>query len=67
MSAADPPAVLTEITDQGEQVLAPGIAPVSLRERLERLLAAPLRPIKPQKPLNIGLFDEDARTQLDLF
>jgi hypothetical protein len=67
MNAADPRAVLTEITDQGEQVLAPGIAPVSLRERLERLLAAPLRPIKPQKPLNIGLFDEDARNQLDLF
>jgi hypothetical protein len=67
MNAADPRAVLTEFTDQGEQVLAPGIARVSLRERLERLLAAPLRPIKPQKPLNIGLFDEDARTQLDLF
>ena len=67
MNAADPRAVLTEITDQGEQVLAPGIARVSLRERLERLLAAPLRPIKPQKPLNIGLFDEDARNQLDLF
>ncbi|MEZ5832894.1 MAG: hypothetical protein R3D05_17100 [Dongiaceae bacterium] len=67
MNAADPRAVLTEITDQGEQVLAPGIAPVSLRERLERLLAAPLRPIKPQKPLNIGLFDEDTRNQLDLF
>jgi hypothetical protein len=59
--------VLTEITDQGEQVLAPGIAPVSLRERLERLLAAPLRPVKAQKPLNIGLFDEDAHNQLDLF
>jgi hypothetical protein len=67
MNAADPRAVLTEITDQGEQVLAPGIAPVSLRERLERLLAAPLRPVKAQKPLNIGLFDEDARNQLDLF
>ena len=67
MNATDPRAVLTEITDQGEQVLAPGIAPVSLRERLERLLAAPLRPVKAQKPLNIGLFDEDARNQLDLF
>jgi hypothetical protein len=66
MNAVDPRAVLTEITDQGEQVLAPGIAPVSLRERLERLLATPLRPVKAQKPLNIGLFDEDARNQLDL-
>ena len=67
MNAAEPRAVLTEITEQGEQVLAPGIAPVSLRERLERLLAAPLRSVKAQKPLNIGLFDEDARNQLDLF
>jgi hypothetical protein len=30
-------------------------------------MAAPLIPIKPQKPLNIGLFDEDADNQLDLF
>jgi len=67
MNAVDPRAVLTESTGQGEQVLAPGIAPVSVRERLERLLAAPLRPVKAQKPLNIGLFDEDARNQLDLF
>jgi hypothetical protein len=67
MSGADPRPVLTEVTDQGEQVLVPGVAPVSLRDRLERLLALPLRPTKPQKPLNIGLFDEDARNQLDLF
>jgi hypothetical protein len=45
----------------------PGVAPVSLRERLERLLASHLRPTKPQNPLNIGLFDEDARNQLNLF
>ena len=67
MSGADPRPVLTETTDQGEQVLVPGVAPVTMRERLERLLAAPLRPTKPQKPLNIGLFDENARNQLDLF
>ncbi|MEZ5831651.1 MAG: hypothetical protein R3D05_10765 [Dongiaceae bacterium] len=67
MNGADPDPVLTEATDQGEQVLVPGVAPVTLRARLERLLAAPLRPAKPQKPLNIGLFDEDARNQLDLF
>jgi hypothetical protein len=67
MTGAGPRPVLTETTDQGEQVLVPGVGPISLRERLERLLVAPLRPIKPQKPLNIGLFDEDARNQLDLF
>ena len=67
MSGADPRLVLTEITEQGEQVLVPGVVPVSLRQRLEHLRAAPLGPKKPQKPLNIGLFDEDARNQLDLF
>ena len=72
MSGADPrpvptETVLTEATAQGEQVLVPGVAPVTLRARLERLLEAPLRPSKPQKPLNIGLFDEDARNQLNLF
>ena len=30
-------------------------------------MAAPLTPRVPQKPLNVGLFDEDARNQLDLF
>jgi hypothetical protein len=67
MTRLDPRPVLTEVTDQGEQVLVPGVAPVGLRERLERLLAAPLRPLKPQKPPQIALFDDGARNQLDLF
>ena len=57
----------TEPTPEGEQTLVPGIRPISLRQRLEARMAAPLAPTKPQKPLNIGLFDEDARNQLDLF
>lgn len=79
MSGSASPPVLTETTEQGEQKLVPGVAPVTLRERLERLLGATLRSSKPQKPLNIGLGacpwagqrpdprDEDARNQLDLF
>lgn len=67
MNAADPRAVLTEITDQGEQTLVPGVGPITLRERLAVLFAAPLASGKPQRPMNIGLFDEDARNQLDLF
>ncbi len=67
MNAADPRAVLTEITDQGEQTLVPGVAPITLHQRLAILFAAPLAPRKPQRPMNIGLFDEDARNQLDLF
>jgi hypothetical protein len=62
MSATAP--VPTEPTPEGEQILVPGVAPVALRDRLALRLAAPM---KPQKPLNIGLFDEDARNQLALF
>ena len=51
----------------GEQTLIPGVHPVSLRERLTLQASAPLIPKKSQKPMNIGLFDEDARNQLNLF
>jgi hypothetical protein len=60
-------AALSEPTPEGEQTLVPGVAPVTLRERLALRIAASLGPRKPQKPLNIGLFDEDARNQLSLF
>jgi hypothetical protein len=72
MSAPDPTALVvavaeTEATPEGEQMLIPGVRAIGLRERLALRLAAPLSPSKPQKPLNIGLFDEDARKQLSLF
>jgi hypothetical protein len=57
----------SEPTPEGEQILVPGVAPIGLRERLALRIEAPLVPRKPQKPLNIGLFDEDARNQLSLF
>ena len=59
--------VETETTEQGEQLLVPGVWPVTQRERLALLMAASLAPRRKQKPLDIGLFDEDARNQLDLF
>lgn len=65
MSAPAP--LATEQTPEGEQILVPGVAPVSLHQRLALRMAAPMSPRKPQKPLNIGLFDEDARNQLALF
>ena len=72
MSAPDPTALVvavpeTEATPEGEQMLIPGVRAIGLRERLALRLAAPLTASKPQKPLNIGLFDEDARKQLSLF
>jgi hypothetical protein len=67
MSAREDSSLGTEPTPEGEQILIPGVRAVSLRERLELRMAAPLGPRKPQKPLNVGLFDEDARNQLSLF
>lgn len=57
----------SEPTPEGEQFLLPGVPPLSLRQRLALLIAAPLGPRVPQKPLNVGLFDADARNQLSLF
>lgn len=62
-----PARLATEPTPEGEQILVPGVAPVSIRDRLALRMAAPMAPRKAQKPLNIGLFDEDARNQLSLF
>jgi len=52
---------------EGAQFLVPGVAPISLSERLAIRAAAPLEPKKPQRPPDIGLFDLAARNQLDLF
>ena len=57
----------TEPTPIGEQTLIPGVRRVSIYERLMVLAAQPLGPKKLQKPCNLGLFDEVARNQLDLF
>jgi hypothetical protein len=67
MSAS--PAFASEPTVQGEQTLVPGVAPITPRQRLDALLNAPLtaNPRVRQKPLDIGLFDEDARRQDTLF
>lgn len=59
--------LLSEPTPLGEQTLIPGVAPNTTRDRLTALAAAPLSPRVAQKPLTIGLFDEDARNQLSLF
>jgi hypothetical protein len=67
MSAASHDPFETEPTSIGEQLLVPGVRPVSLRARLQALAAAPLMSMKLQKPCDLGLFDEVARNQLDLF
>ena len=59
--------MISEPTEAGEQRLIPGVAPVRLRERLMLLAEAPLLPRKAQKPADYGLFDLNARNQLELF
>jgi len=56
----------TEVTPQGQPTLVSGVPPITERERIEAMMNGPIRPRRPQKPLNIGLFDEDARRQMDL-
>jgi hypothetical protein len=57
----------TEPTPIGEQTLVPGVGRVSIYERLMVLAAQPLGSIKMQKPCDLGLFDDMARNQPDLF
>jgi len=63
----DPSAILSEPTLIGQQRLVPGVAPITMRDRLQARMAAPLLPTRAQKPLDLGLFDMAARNQLDLF
>ena len=57
----------TEPTPIGEQTLIPGVRRVSIYERLMVLAAQPLLPKKPQRSCDLGLFDEVARNQMDMF
>ena len=65
MGAAVP--LESEMTPIGDQSLVPGVTPILPIYRLALRVAAPLRSLKPQKPADLGLFDLNARDQLDLF
>ena len=56
-----------EDTEAGCQTLMPGVAPVTLGDRLAVLANAPLLPRKGQRPADVGLFDTNARNQLEMF
>jgi hypothetical protein len=75
LTPAAPPA--TETTPEGEQTLMCGVAPVTLRQRLDAVGARPLTAgptarqfwgagSKPQRHCDHGLFDEVGRSQMDL-
>lgn len=58
-----------ERTPIGDQYLIGDIKPVSQREKLELLATLPMQPkrARHQKPCDLGLFDDVARNQMDLF
>jgi hypothetical protein len=69
MSAAPSPRdrLASEQTAIGEQTLVYGVAPITPRDRLTMRANAPLEPRKPQRPANHGLFDTNARNQIEMF
>ena len=56
-----------EPTAIGVQTLVPGVTPITPRDRLAIRAAAPLQARKPQRHCDVGLFDLNARNQLELF
>jgi hypothetical protein len=77
MSAAPP--LASEQTPIGEQTLVHGVAPITPRDRLAIRANAPLEPRKAQRPADApvlsaclagsrrGLFDTNARNQIEMF
>ena len=61
------PALASEQTQIGEQVLVPGVQPITPAERLAMLANAPMQPRRPQRPADHGLFDTNARNQIEMF
>ena len=47
----------TEETDAGSQTLMRGVAPITIRDRLGVLAAAPMAPRAAQKRCDVGLFE----------
>ena len=65
MSAA--PVLEVEATAIGNQTLVPGVAPITPAQRLRLRANAPMEPRKAQRPADHGLFDTNARNQIEMF
>ena len=57
----------TEATAIGNQTLVPGVVPITPRDRLAIRANAPMEPRKAQRPADHGLFDTNARLQIEMF
>ncbi len=55
-----------EETRAGTQTLMRGVAPITQRDRLAVLAAAPLAPRAAQQSCDVGIFDLESRRQIDL-
>lgn len=68
MSRDKPAAPLeAELTPIGVQTLVTGVAPITPAQRLAVLANAPMQPRKAQRPADHGLFDVNARNQIEMF
>ena len=67
MTVKPSPQLDAEVTAIGVQTLVAGVAPITPRERLALRADAPLQPKKPQRPADHGLFDTNARNQIEMF
>ena len=56
-----------EQTAIGLQTLVSGVAPITPAQRLAVLANAPSQPRRPQRTADEGLFDLNARNQLEMF
>jgi hypothetical protein len=65
--ASAPHSLASEQTSIGEQILVYGVAPITPRDRLAMRANAPLEPKRPQRPADHGLFDTNARNQIEMF
>lgn len=66
-SEAAPSPFEAEVTPIGVQTLVSGVAPITAAERLAMRANAPLLPKKPQRAVDHGLFDTNARNQIEMF
>ena len=66
-SQAAPSPFEAEVTQAGLQTLVSGVVPITPAARLAMLANAPLLPRRAQRAPDHGLFDTNARNQLEMF
>jgi hypothetical protein len=64
---AEPSRFDSEVTPIGVQTLVSGVALITHAVRLAMLANAPMQPRKAQRPADHGLFDMNARNQIEMF